>query len=106
MPENQWTEDDFVQLARPKMLAAADPTTLLLILFEFFSEALLHYDNATAGGKAYLDKAMGGLTGLFVAERDDPDTAEATNMKVAIRPLESLLTNWRDSRSSTIVNTV
>jgi hypothetical protein len=76
------------------------------MLFEFFSEALLHYDNATADGKEYLDKAMAGLTGLFEAERGAPDTPAARDMKAAIRSLEGLLTNRRHSRSSTVVNTV
>jgi hypothetical protein len=44
--ENRWTEEDFVQLARPKTMPAANPNALPHLLFEFFSEALLHCDDA------------------------------------------------------------
>ena len=76
MSGNRWTEDDFVQLARQKMLAAANPSALPHLLLEFFSDALLHYDDATADGKAYIDKAMGSLVEVFEASRrDDLETA-------------------------------
>jgi hypothetical protein len=74
MSESGWTENDFVKLARPKMMAAANPSALPYQVFEFFSEALQHNDNATPGGKAYIIEAMGGLTRLFEDERSDLDT--------------------------------
>jgi len=80
MPEMQWTEDDFVQLARPKLMAAADPSTLPDQLIEFFSKALLHYHNATPEGKSY------------------HDTIEARKTKNAIEPLQTLFKAWREKR--------
>jgi hypothetical protein len=41
------------------MMAAANPSALPYQVFEFFSEALQHNDNATPGGKAYIIEAMG-----------------------------------------------
>jgi hypothetical protein len=100
MSENRWTENDFVQLARPKMMAAADPRALPHLLYEFFTEALPHYDNATVDGKAYIEKAISNLTSLFEAERRDPDTLDPRNMKDAIEPLNTLLDAWRNNHPS------
>jgi hypothetical protein len=47
MSENRWAEDDCVQLARPTMMAAANPNALPHLLFEFFGEALKFFDDAT-----------------------------------------------------------
>jgi hypothetical protein len=96
MSENRWTEDDFVQLARPKMMAATNPSALPHLLFEFFTEALPHYDDATVDGKAYIDKAMDGLFLVFEAsQRDDLETAARGDLESVRKPLETLFLAWR-----------
>lgn len=95
MSENRWTEDDFVQLARPRMMAAANPGSLPNQLFEFFSEALAHYDAATPEGKAYIDRAMAGLTKIFELDSIDPDTPETQRIKSSVKCLEVLHEAWK-----------
>jgi hypothetical protein len=96
MSKNRWTVDDFVQLARPKMMAAASSNALPHLIFEFFTEALLHYDDATVEGRAYIDKAMRGLSSLFEAEEREPESLKPMEMKIAIKPLQTLLNSWQN----------
>lgn len=81
------------------MMAAANPSSLPHLLFEFFSEALLHYDDATADGKAYIDKAMERLVAVFEAsQREDFETAANGDLKSVKKPLETLFLEWRGKR--------
>jgi Ni/Co efflux regulator RcnB len=82
------------------MMVAANPSTLLHLLLEFFSEALLHYDDATPDGKAYIDKAMASLIAVFEASwQDDFEIAAAVNLESVREPLETLFLTWRDKRA-------
>jgi hypothetical protein len=95
MSENRWTEEDFVQLARQKMMAAANPRALPHLLFEFFSEALLHYDDATVDGKTHIDNGMENLVAVFEAsQREDSETTGTGDLESVRKPLESLFLEW------------
>jgi hypothetical protein len=101
MSENCWTEEDFVQLARQKMMAAADPGALPHLLIEFFSEALLHYDDATLDGKAYIDKAMQNLVAVFEGSpAEQPETDATGDLESVRKSLETLFLEWREKRQA------
>ena len=86
MAERQWTEDDFMQLAKPRFDAGrANPATFGQELAAFFAEAFNHYDSATEGGKAYIDHATEGLTKLFEASlQNTVDTPDTRRLKRAV----------------------
>jgi hypothetical protein len=101
MPEDRWTERDFVELARPKMMAAANPGALPRLLFQFFSEALPHYDDATVDGKSHIDKAMESLVAGFEAsKREDFETAATGDSESTRKLLEALFLEWREKRQA------
>jgi hypothetical protein len=101
MSEGRWTEDDFVQLARPKMMAAANPAALPHLLFEFLAEALPHYDDATVDGKTYIDKAVESVVAVFkVSRHEDFNTAATSKLESVRGPLETLILTWLDKREA------
>ena len=86
MSEKQWTKEDFVEIARPKMAAGlADPSSFQQQLHSFFVEVAPHYDNATPDGKAYIDHAMNGFVGVLDSGlQKAPDSAEIRKLKRAV----------------------
>jgi hypothetical protein len=98
MSEKQWTQEDFVQLARRRMMSIDGNCEMPQRLFEFFAEAFIHYDNATEDGKAYFDKAMSELNKLFEAEPSDLDTPATREVRVSMASLRVLHDAWRNKR--------
>jgi hypothetical protein len=83
MTEKQWTKEDFIEIARPKMAAGlAEPSTFQHHLHSFFAEVAPHYENATPDGKAYIDHVMNGFIGILDSSlQSAPDTAETRKLK-------------------------
>lgn len=86
MSGKQWTKENFIELARPKMVAGlADLSTFPQQLCSFLAEANPHYEEATPEGKAYIDCVMDGLIHIFDSSlRKAPDTAETRKLKRAV----------------------
>jgi len=77
-----WDKKDFEELARSHMEREFAPGTMLPHLQTFFNEALAHYEDATADGKAFVDKAMANIIDFFESMlKDAPDTADMRRMR-------------------------
>jgi hypothetical protein len=98
MSETQWTQENFVQLARRSMLSTECRGEIAQRLLEFFSDALIHYENATDDGKAYIDRAMSGLSKLFEEEPNDPDAPATPEMRSCMASLRVLHDGWQNKR--------
>jgi hypothetical protein len=90
MSGKQWTKEDFIEIARPKIAAGlADPATFQQQLYLFFAEVTPHYEEATPEGKAYIDNAMNGfIRVLDSALQKASDTAETRKLKRAVSTVQ------------------
>jgi len=80
-----WDKKDFEDLARLHIGRDFAPGSMLPHLQAFFNEAFAHYEDATADGKAFVDKAMANVTNLFESKlKDAPDTADVRRMRRVI----------------------
>lgn len=86
MSEKQWTKEDFIEIARPKIAAGlSDPSTFQRQLYSFFAEITPHYEEATPEGKAYIDHVMNGFIGLLHSNlQKAPESAETRKLKRAV----------------------
>lgn len=86
MEKRNWTKEDFIELARPRIQAGfANPSIFAQELGLFFSEAGKHYDSATEDGKNYLDNALEGLAKLLERGlQSAPDTPDTRKMRRSV----------------------